>query len=166
MANHPYSALKAPGGGTLLLTPCPGTKEATIDVALNDLKAAGAQALLTLMTAEELAANQATDLADRCRAAGIEWFFLPVEDDSAPAAAFQVGWEQARTRVFQLLDDDKAVAVHCKGGSGRTGLIVAQILAERGVPVADAVSQVQALRPRAIQLTAHVDYINQLQSSR
>jgi len=32
---------------------------------------------------------------------------------------------------------------------------------ECGIPVQEAVSQVQALRPRAIQNPAHVGYINQ-----
>lgn len=162
MTNHPYSVLKASGGGALLLTPCPGTKETNIDVALQDLKAGGAKALLTLMTTDELSANQVEDLAECCRATGIEWFHLPVEDDSAPASSFQVSWDQARDRIFQLLDDDKAVAIHCKGGSGRTGLIVAQILVERGVTVEEAIEQVQTLRPRAIRHAIHIDYINRL----
>lgn len=167
MSHHPYSELTVPGvKGALLLTPCPGTQSVPLNAALADLQAAGARALLTLMTTEELEQNQVTQLAERCQAAGIEWFHLPVEDDSAPADAFEQGWQQARARVMQLLDNDQAVAVHCKGGSGRTGLIVAQILAERGVPVDEAVRQVQALRPRALQLPVHVDYIQRLSTRR
>ncbi|MNG41112.1 Dual specificity phosphatase, catalytic domain [compost metagenome] len=55
----------------------------------------------------------------------------------------------------------KSIAIHCKGGSGRTGLFAARLMIECGIPVHEAIAQVQALRPRAIQNPAHVSYINQ-----
>lgn len=60
-----------------------------------------------------------------------------------------------------LVNGGQKIAIHCKGGSGRTGLIAAQLLIECGIPMREAVAQVQALRPRAIQHPAHINYINQ-----
>ncbi|QKG65798.1 protein phosphatase [Pseudomonas sp. B14-6] len=61
----------------------------------------------------------------------------------------------------QRLTEGKTIAIHCKGGSGRTGLVAAQRLIESGVPFSDAIRDVQSLRPRAIQHPAHIEYIGQ-----
>jgi protein-tyrosine phosphatase len=52
--------------------------------------------------------------------------------------------------------------VHCKGGSGRTGLMAAQILVERGYAKEDALAVVKALRPNALSLAVHQDYLARL----
>jgi len=64
--------------------------------------------------------------------------------------------------VHRLLDAGKRIAVHCKGGSGRTGLMAAQILVERGYTKEDALAAVKALRPKALSLAAHQDYLARL----
>ncbi len=65
-----------------------------------------------------------------------------------------------------MLVEGKNIAIHCKGGSGRTGLIAAQLLIECGVPFRAAINEVQALRPRALQHPAHVQYITQFDSDK
>ncbi|MET0775288.1 MAG: protein phosphatase [Pseudomonas mandelii] len=61
----------------------------------------------------------------------------------------------------QRLTEGETIAIHCKGGSGRTGLVAAQLLIVGGVPFSDAIRDVQSLRPRAIQHPAHIEYISQ-----
>lgn len=164
MPQHPYSVLSAKQiQGQLIFTPCPGTQDTSLAEALVTLKEAGASALLTLMPTEELHQNAVDDLPQQCQQHGIEWFHLPVEDDQAPAEPFQAAWDANRERIKQLLSEGKHIAIHCKGGSGRTGLIAAQLLIECGVPLREAISQVQALRPRALQHPAHVQYIAQFE---
>ena len=147
--------------GQLIFTPCPGTKGPRPFEALQTLKDAGASALLTLMPTDELLQNEIDLLPEECQMLGIEWFHLPVEDDQAPGEAFKAAWEQHHPRLQQLLIDGKTIAIHCKGGSGRTGLVAAQLLIESGVPFSDAIRDVQSLRPRAIQHPAHIEYIGQ-----
>ncbi|VVN79951.1 cyclin-dependent kinase inhibitor 3 family protein [Pseudomonas fluorescens] len=162
MHQHPYSVLTTTAvQGQLIFTPCPGTQDASVAEALDTLKAAGASALLTLMPTEELSQNEVENLPELCQQHGIEWFHLPVEDDQAPAEPFQAAWEANRERIKQLLTEGKIIAIHCKGGSGRTGLIAAQLLIECAVPLREAVSEVQTLRPRAIQHPVHINYISQ-----
>ncbi|MGH8385882.1 MAG: cyclin-dependent kinase inhibitor 3 family protein [Pseudomonas sp.] len=162
MHQHPYSVFTTTAvQGQLIFTPCPGTKDASVAEALDSLKEAGASALLTLMPVEELSQNEVANLPEQCLQRGIEWFHLPVEDDEAPGEPFQAAWETNRERIKQLLIEGKNIAIHCKGGSGRTGLIAAQLLIECGVPFREAISEVQALRPRAIQHPAHINYISQ-----
>jgi len=111
------------------------------------------------MPAEELARNEGTQLPQLCAERGLEWFHLPVADEQVPLADFDQAWEQSADRINELLDAGKRVAIHCKGGSGRTGLIAARILIDRDVPRATAIARVQALRPKAIQHPAHVGWI-------
>lgn len=163
MQPHPYDCFTETGGsGRLIFTPCPGTKDAALADALLTLREAGATALITLMPDEELSQNSVTSLPAQCQALGIEWFQLPVADESVPGADFDERWQQHLPRILALLDADQAIAIHCKGGSGRTGLIAARILMARGVPLTEAVSQVQTLRPQAICHPAHVKYLNSL----
>ncbi|MGR5542522.1 phosphatase, partial [Vibrio campbellii] len=51
------------------------------------------------------------------------------------------------------------VAMHCMGGSGRTGLFAAHLLLEKNWPLDKIISEVQALRPGAFTKPVQVDYI-------
>jgi protein-tyrosine phosphatase len=164
---HPYDVLDIPQHpGHLIFTPCPGTRDTSIGEALASLKAAGAQALITLMPDAELAANQAADLPEQCVAHGLEWLHLPVADEQVPLADFNAAWASQREQILALLANDATLAIHCKGGSGRTGLIAARLLIELGVPREAAVRQVQALRPKAIQHPDHASWLTQFDDQR
>ena len=55
---HPYDLLSIPGcPGRLLFTPCPGTRDTSLDAALATLQQAGASAVISLMPPSELAAS-------------------------------------------------------------------------------------------------------------
>ena len=163
MHTHPSDLLSLSGDSAgLILTPCPGTKSVDTGTALDQLKAVGAEALITLMPEAEMAANAVSDLPQLCVQHGLQWFQLPIEDEHAPAADFVAAWQAQRAAVHALLDAGKRIAVHCKGGSGRTGLMAAQILIERGYSKEQATAAVKALRPKALGLAVHVDYLQQL----
>jgi len=164
--SHPYDILNIPGGsGRLIFTPCPGSQETSLAAALDTLQAAGAEALITLMPTRELERNRATELPALCAARDLLWFHLPVADEQVPLDDFDAAWSQARERIIGLLDAGRSVAIHCKGGSGRTGLIAARLLIERGLPRSEAVALVQTLRPKAIQHPAHVAWLEQFDAA-
>lgn len=159
---HPYSVLSVIDvRGKLILTPCPGTQSSSVAAALDTLKEAGTKALLTLMPTEELIDHAVEQLPEHCQLRGIQWFHLPIEDDQAPGEQFQLAWESNHHQIKQLLEQGETIAIHCKGGSGRTGLLAAQLLIECGVGFQEALNQVQALRPRALQQLQHVQYLAQ-----
>lgn len=158
---HPFDVL-ALNSGALIFTPCPGTKGTTIVDALATLRQAGVSALITLMPLAELAAYHADGLDELCALQGITWFHCPIADDQAPDAAFSAAWQHAGPQVHQYLASGQTVAIHCKGGSGRTGLIAAQILYESGIIKEAVKRQIQALRPYALTLPPHVAYFNDL----
>lgn len=163
MTTHTFFPLACPKQqGTLLLTPCPGTLTADLQTSLADLQSAGATALITLMTAPEMANNKVEQMGELCAELGLEWFHFAIEDEGAPDDEFAASWQQAKARVHQHLDSHRAVAIHCKGGSGRTGVVAAQILLERGLAKEEAIAQVKALRPKAFAHAVQVDYIDVL----
>ena len=163
MTFHPYDSLSfAPAAGALILTPCPGSKGVDALTALAQLHAAGAEAVLTLMPVGELATNGVANIGDLCAQVGMHWFHCPIEDDHAPEVEFQHAWRQHRQAIHQLLDIGKKMAIHCRGGSGRTGLIAAQIFIERGRPLPEAISAVRSIRPQALCLRVHQEYLARL----
>ncbi|GAL08635.1 predicted protein-tyrosine phosphatase [Photobacterium aphoticum] len=156
---HPFWELPLEEGGKLLLTPCPGTKEVDLIASLAQLKAAGATAVITALEPTDLPGDGLAELAQACQAQGLKWYHLPIEDDCAPGAVFDAGWAEANKAAQAILDRNEGIAIHCMGGSGRTGLIAARIMLARGCELETTVAQIQALRPGAFTRQAHIDYI-------
>lgn len=166
MSLHPFDKLPLGWGSALIFTPCPGTKGASLEESLAQLKAAGAEAVVTVMPDDEMASNGVTELPDACRNAALQWLHFPIEDDASPGEAFRQAWEAGKSRVLEILDRSGTLAIHCKGGSGRTSLMAAIILCERGMSHDRIVDQVKALRPYALKLVVHTDYLRQACESR
>ena len=163
--SHPFDVLELPSAGRLIFTPCPGLAEAALGEALDTLVAAGAQALVTLMPQSEQDKLGVVGLGEQAAERGLAWFHLPVSDEAVPQADFAAAWAIAAPRLLGRLEEGGSVAIHCRGGSGRTGLIAARLLIESGVAHDEAVAMVQALRPKAIQHPAHIEWLAQFKSA-
>lgn len=161
--SHPFVVLKIDDNlGNLILTPCPGTQEVDLQHSLEQLARAGVRGLLTLMPTDEMQRNQVNAMPEICAALGIRWFHLPVEDDHAPGNDFESAWRAARKPVHQAINDGGNIAIHCKGGTGRTGTLAARILLERGLPLDEAIERVRSVRPNALQIKTQLDYVQAL----
>lgn len=160
---HPCWSLEVPRlDGQLLLTPCPGTQQVPLTLALDQLRLAGAHGVVTLMTSAELTRLNLTHLGQQVEREGMRWFHLPIEDDHAPAAAFEAAWQQTLPQLRELLGDGKHLVIHCLGGSGRTGLVAAALLLTLGQPLDEAMAAIKAHRPKAFTLAAHRQWLDQL----
>ena len=157
---HPFDILNLDNGARLVFTPCPGTKEASLPDALKTLQAAGADAVVTMMPDAELGEFKADAMPAECAALGLVWFHLPVEDDCAPEAPFAAAFASHKTDLLARLAAGQTLAIHCRGGSGRTGLMAAILLLEAGYAPAVVKEMVQGLRPKALTLAPHVNYLN------
>ena len=154
--SHPFWSLEVPRlDGQLLLTPCPSTQQVPAPQALSQLQLAGARALITLVTTDELEALGLSRLGAEANARGMGWFHLPIADDEAPDADFEQAWRRLLPELIALLRDGKQVAIHCRGGSGRTGLVAAALLMALGQPQSEAMAAVRARRPKAFTLASH-----------
>lgn len=157
---HPFDALQLENGAQLIFTPCPGTKEANLVESLTTLKEAGTNMLLTLMFDEEMQANKAENLPSECEQQGISWLQLPIADDAAPNESFETPWQANIDSIIDLLKNKGTIAVHCKGGSGRTGLVIALILLAYGWDSGKVIAEVQKLRPKALKHPVQLEYFN------
>ena len=159
--SHPIGFGKLPVlNGHLALTFCPGKKgpsvygadwDRDLDIDLAALRAAGATMLVTAMETKEFALLQVTDLPARVAAHGMAWAQLPIVDVSVPARAFDAVWPAVRAQMLQRLQAGELVVLHCRGGLGRTGTVAALLLIETGTEAREAVRQVRAVRPWAIE---------------
>ncbi|CAM3821326.1 dual specificity protein phosphatase family protein [Parendozoicomonas haliclonae] len=157
--SHPFDRLVLDNGATFLFTPCPGTKGFNLEDSLATLKAAGATTVVTALPDTELLALDVAMLGDAVSKAGMDWFQLPIEDDCAPADDFTAAYDKARTTLVEKLKSGDTIAVHCRGGSGRTGLLAAILMRDAGYDLDSIISQVQALRPNALTIPAHLAFL-------
>src|SRR5690606_16960501 len=95
---------------------------------ITELKQYGIGAVVTL-TENPLA-------AERFRKAGLEYMHIPVPDMTAPTPS-QI--EDFVAFAKQVVKKGKAVVVHCLGGSGRTGTMLACYLVDKGHSAREAI---------------------------
>nr|WP_086940903.1 cyclin-dependent kinase inhibitor 3 family protein [Thaumasiovibrio occultus] len=153
-------------GAALVLTPCPGTKDVELAAAIAQLKEAGVTAVLTALSEHEMAEAGVAALPATVEANGLAWVHLPIEDDHAPDSQFAQKWDAVRAELIGRVNNGEVLAVHCMGGSGRTGLIAAHLLLDLGWDLADIKQQVQALRPGAFTKQVQIDYIDTVAAQR
>lgn len=79
---------------------------------------------------------------------GLTEVHLPVRDFTPPTPT---QLDQGVAAIASAIQLGQAVMVHCLGGKGRSGTLVACYLVSQGVPAVDAIAEVRALRPGAIE---------------
>jgi protein-tyrosine phosphatase len=159
---HPIYSIPVNDEAALLLTPCPGTKESDLVTALQEIISQNCTALLTLMESHELEEHHVSDIGQQTTTIGMQWFHLPINDETLPDAAFEDKWESIAPRLHQLLDSGNSIAMHCRGGTGRTGLVAARLLVERGMDTEEAMALVRAQRPDALSWPDRQAYIRNI----
>ena len=163
--------VRAPGGGRIGLTACPGIAAAVgggnpdgaLDADLAAIVGWRARALLTLVEPFELTLLGVEGLGERAMAQGLAWWHLPVIDGAAPGSAFESDWAEVGPALHRYLDSDERIVIHCQAGVGRSGAVAARMLVERGMPPEEAVVTVRRARPGAIENDEQVRWV--LQSS-
>lgn len=160
--NHPTWLLPLDNSAGLVLTPCPGTKGVSLVESIEQLKAQGVTVVVTALSGKEMEQAGVGDLPNVVAAQGLQWFSAPIEDDDVPDAQFARLWHLASPNLHRALKLGEKVALHCMGGSGRTGLLSAHLLGEQGWPVDKVIAEVQALRPGAFTKTKQIEYVHQL----
>lgn len=156
---HPHDTLALANGSTFVFTPCPGTKETSISDALTVLQQAGATAVVTMNGDAELSQLGVATLGDEIADMGMRWFQLPVEDDCEPEAAFAEAWQANKAALLELVENKNTLAIHCRGGTGRTGLMAAILMLEAGFSWQETKTQIQSIRPKALTLAPHLNYL-------
>lgn len=169
--SHPLriAAIDVPGTtGKIGLTLCPGKKDKRsltgvwardLKTDIAEIKAWGADAVVCLMEEFELGILGVAHLPNSVKAAQMKWIHLAIRDVDIPDASFALGWIKAGAELHSTLSRGGRILIHCRGGLGRSGVIAAQLLIERGMDASSAIALVREHRPGAIETWAQENYV-------
>ena len=164
--------LLEPAMGSLGLTLCPGKKDSSNswnrDLAqdLQVIRDWGATMVVTLIEDHEFQMLSVQTLERDMRALGMDWLHLPILDVSIPDHRFEDAWVLEGLKLHKRLDCGERILIHCRGGLGRTGLVAARILVERGCDPQIAIRRIRAVRRHAIETPAQERYVLACKSRR
>lgn len=116
---------------------------------------AGLDLVISLLEEDEAAQ---LDLAHECQAAaanGVRFVAFPIPDRGVPGSTPRA--VRLLREIAGALEDGKSVAVHCRQGIGRSGLIVAGVLVTGGMGADEAIETVSAARRQTVPETEAQD---------
>ncbi|MEO8510702.1 MAG: protein-tyrosine phosphatase family protein [Chloroflexota bacterium] len=113
--------------------------------------------LILLVEDSELQRWGNLDIVERGSIAGVQIHRFPMVDGGTPR---DLGEMQEILDTIRLGRRDGNVAVACMGGVGRTGMVAACHLVERGTAPRDAIATVRAVRhPEAVETHAQEQFV-------
>lgn len=149
------SPISIDGREALALTECPGRSQPYAD-SLARIMAWQPSLVISLIEEHEFPAGTAA-----FRAAlgenGIDWRHFPIRDYDIPDSA--APWAALSSAAWSVIDAGGRVLIHCRAGLGRSGMIAARLLVERGMAPERAMAEVRAARPGAIETEAQERWI-------
>jgi len=132
--------LTRPRGGDWLQVEVSGWGRAGIDVVVS---------LLESDEADQLGLLEESKVAEEN---GIRFISFPIPDRGVPASVKAA--VSLMANIAGALEEGKNVAVHCRQGVGRSGLIAAAVLATSGITPEDAIKAVSFARGLAVPETS------------
>jgi protein-tyrosine phosphatase len=124
---------------------------------------AGLDVVVSLLEKEEAAQLELVHEGDVAASNGIDFVSFPIPDRGVPASAPAV--LSLLKEIIEVLEEGKSVAVHCRQGVGRSGLIAAGVLMSSGVGAEEALNIVSTARGLTVPETpAQLQWIRHLSS--
>lgn len=105
---------------------------------------AGVDVVVSLLTREEVADLDLAGEEELCRSNGVRFLSFPLPDRGVPASKEVV--RDLVARLAQYLAAGSSVAIHCRQGIGRAGMIAASVLVSTGLDPETAIGRVSAAR--------------------
>jgi protein-tyrosine phosphatase len=112
---------------------------------------AGVDAVVSLLTPEENKDLQLDKESKLAQTLGLRFVSLPIEDRGVPTS-----WDEASSTIAtagEMLRQGRNVAIHCRQGIGRSGIIAAALLVKEGSTPGDAATQISGARGLSVPET-------------
>jgi protein-tyrosine phosphatase len=135
--------IKGPWPGKLAISARPRGGD-WLEDEISGWRTAGVDVVLSLLTPQENKELELGTEADLAQAGGLRFLSLPVEDRGVPSS-----WDdafRAVEKVGEMLRQGRNVAVHCRQGIGRSGMIAAAVLVKHGKTPDDALKLISDVR--------------------
>jgi len=122
-----------------------------LDDEVKEWKRVGIKLAVSLLTSDEVTELELGGEAEACACHGIHFRSLPVPDRDVPAS--HSAFRELVADITRELEAGRRVAVHCRQGIGRVGLVAAGVLIASGIASDAAVATVSAARGRPVPET-------------
>lgn len=136
----------AQGRGVIGVCACPGGGAAALEEDLRAVTAFRPDAIVTLMSPQELRLLGRADLPEILAGRASEWHHLVLRQGGGPDARFERLWTYAGHRLRGVLRRGGRVLIHCDSGGVRARWMAARLLTELGVPASEAAARAHAPR--------------------
>ncbi|MBL4749266.1 MAG: dual specificity protein phosphatase family protein [Amylibacter sp.] len=89
---------------------------------------------------------------------GYDWLHLPISDFGVPNAKDRALWLETLEGLQAVLGANGKVLVHCKGGKGRSGMVLLKLLVLQGEDGNTALQRIRAIRAGTVETDAQLTW--------
>ena len=114
--------------------------------------------ILSLTPKKEMEDLGASDFVSMMAKERIPWVHFPIKDFSIVDQQQEVLWEKISKNINLQINNGNRILVHCRGGCGRTGMIVLRFMIEFGEDPEKALERLRVIRPCAIETLAQENW--------
>jgi len=147
MTRERFQLYQIPGYRTGALALC---RQPESDAEFATIKSWNPNIVVTL-TGEDEFPKMGQSLPQRFQGAPFNWLHLPIADFGIPNIKDRDLWMGAIAQLAKILNANGRVLTHCKGGNGRSGMLVLKLLCLQGEDGKAAQRRIRAVRPGAIE---------------
>ena len=114
--------------------------------------------IVSLTPKKEMEDLGASDFVSMMAKERIPWVHFPIKDFSIVDQQQEILWEKISKNINLQINDGNRILVHCRGGCGRTGMIVLRFMIEFGEDPEKALERLRVIRPCAIETLAQENW--------
>lgn len=154
--------------GTLGITFCPGKKQDTgitgpwdrnLHIDLEVIRDWNPDYVVSCIEPHEYVSLKVPDAIHEMESIGIHTVSLPFPDDTIPNLSLNRALEYWIPTFASCVQKSGRVLFFCKGGLGRSGLLLCRTLIELGVSPAESITKLRSVRPGAIYTIEQMESI-------
>ncbi len=147
MASEPFKIYQVAGFNTGTLALCKQPATHADFAAIKDWN----PSIVVTLTGEDEFPKTGQSLPQRFQEAPFNWLHLPIVDFGIPDSKDRDLWLGAIAQLTSILNANGRVLAHCKGGNGRSGMLLLKLLCLQGEDGKAAQLRIRAVRSGAIE---------------